>query len=113
VMRLEHWTNASEQADAAARALLAGEGACDPFAPVPFFWSDQYDRKIQFAGSVGTDDAMQVVDGSLDARRFVALFERGGRLRGVLGVNRARLVMKARKLLREDASWEDALKAFS
>lgn len=113
VMRLEHWTNASEQADAAARALLAGEGGCAPFAPVPFFWSDQYDRKIQFAGSVGTDDAMRVVDGSLEARRFVALFERGGRLRGVLGVNRARLVMKARRLLREDASFEEALAAFS
>jgi NADPH-dependent 2,4-dienoyl-CoA reductase/sulfur reductase-like enzyme len=113
VMRLEHWTNASEQADAAARTLLAGEGGAPPFAPVPFFWSDQYDRKIQFAGSVHASDAMRVVDGAIEERRFVALYERGGRLRGVLGVNRPRLVMKARRLLREDASFDEALAAFA
>jgi 3-phenylpropionate/trans-cinnamate dioxygenase ferredoxin reductase subunit len=112
VMRLEHWTNAGEQADAAARALLAGEGGAEPFAPVPFFWSDQYDRKIQFAGRASSDDAMRVVDGSMEERRFVALFERGGRLRGVLGMNRPRLVMKARRLLREDAPFDQALAAF-
>ncbi|MDX1649028.1 MAG: FAD-dependent oxidoreductase, partial [Myxococcota bacterium] len=112
VMRLEHWTNASEQADAAARTLLAGEGGAEPFTPVPFFWSDQYDRKIQFAGRASSDDAMRVVDGSLEERRFVVLYERGGRLRGVLGMNRARLVMKGRRLLREDAPFEEALAAF-
>lgn len=113
VMRLEHWTHATEQADAAARTLLAGEGGAEPFAPVPFFWSDQYDRKIQFAGRASADDAMQVVDGSIEERRFVALYERGGRLRGVLGMNRPRLVMKARALLREDARFADAVAAFA
>ena len=46
-MRLEHWTNATEQGVHAARRLLAGDGPAEPFAPVPFVWSDQYDRKIQ------------------------------------------------------------------
>ena len=52
-MRVEHWTNAVEQAGAAAERLLAGPAAAKPFAPVPFVWSDQYDRKIQVAGRVG------------------------------------------------------------
>ena len=53
LMRLEHWTNASEQGVAAARRLLYGDGAApEPFAPVPFVWSDQYDRKIQSVGAL-------------------------------------------------------------
>ncbi len=109
-MRLEHWTNATEQADAAAEALLRGDAA-EPFAPVPFFWSDQYDRKIQFAGRAGPDDETVLVDGSLAERRFVQLYARDGRLRGVLGWNRPRLVMKFRRLIREGASLADALDA--
>ena len=41
-MRVEHWTNAVEQGRAAALNLLAGSGATQPFASVPYFWSDQY-----------------------------------------------------------------------
>jgi NADPH-dependent 2,4-dienoyl-CoA reductase/sulfur reductase-like enzyme len=110
-VRLEHWTNATEQADAAAAALLAGEGAAAPYAPVPFFWSDQYDRKIQLAGRGAEGDDTAVVDGSLAERRFVLLYGRAGRLAGVLGMNRPRLVMKYRKLLREGVSFEEALRA--
>ena len=54
VMRLEHWTNATEQGVHAAKRLLAGEHGA-PFAPVPFVWSDQYDRKIQTVGMVAGD----------------------------------------------------------
>src|SRR5690606_17515382 len=49
-IRLEHWTNAEEQARVAARNLLAGEGARTPYTPVPYFWSDQYGMKIQLLG---------------------------------------------------------------
>jgi NADPH-dependent 2,4-dienoyl-CoA reductase/sulfur reductase-like enzyme len=110
-VRLEHWTNATEQAEAAAATLLAGEGDSAPYAPLPFFWSDQYYRKIQFGGRASPDDETAVVDGSLEERRFVMLYGREGRLRGVLGFNRPRLVMKYRALLREGASWEEALRA--
>ncbi|HEY1734627.1 MAG TPA: FAD-dependent oxidoreductase, partial [Acidimicrobiales bacterium] len=48
-VRVEHWTNAVEQAEAAAATLLNGDDAA-PFAPVPYFWSDQYDRKVQMVG---------------------------------------------------------------
>ena len=53
VMRLEHWDNAQEQGEHAARRLLAGDLATEAthaYAPVPWFSSDQYDRKVQVAG---------------------------------------------------------------
>jgi 3-phenylpropionate/trans-cinnamate dioxygenase ferredoxin reductase component len=105
--RIEHWTNATEQADHAVATLLAGEGA-EPFAPVPFVWSDQYDRKIQIAGCLEGADETRVVDGSLAERRFVMWFGRGGRVTGVIGMNRPRLVMKGRALIRERAPFADA-----
>jgi len=110
-MRIEHWTNATEQADAVATTLLAGEGGEAPYAPVPFFWSDQFDRKIQFAGRFDPADETHLVHGSLEERRFVLLYARQGRLRGVLGWNRPRWVMKYRGLLREGTSLEAALAA--
>jgi 3-phenylpropionate/trans-cinnamate dioxygenase ferredoxin reductase subunit len=67
---------------------------------VPFVWSDQYDRKIQIAGRIAEGDETSVVDGSLEERRYVMLFHRHGKLRGVLGMNRPRLVMKHRAQIR-------------
>lgn len=108
-MRIEHWTNATEQADHAAATLLAGESGGEPFAPVPFVWSDQYDRKIQVAGRLEGADETRIVDGSLEERRFVMLFGSRGRVCGVLGLNRPRLVMKARALIRARAPFSDAV----
>lgn len=107
-MRIEHWTNATEQADHAVATLLAGESGGEAFAPVPFVWSDQYDRKIQIAGRLDGADETRVVDGSLAERRFVMLFGSRGRVVGVLGMNRPRLVMKARALIRDRAPFADA-----
>ena len=108
-MRVEHWTNATEQGVAAARRLLVDEERAEEFAPVPFVWSDQYDVKIQVVGSIRGDDEVAVVDGSLDEHRFVALFGRGGRLVGALGFSRPRPVMLYRRLIADRASWNDAL----
>jgi 3-phenylpropionate/trans-cinnamate dioxygenase ferredoxin reductase component len=105
-MRLEHWTNATEQGVHAARRLLGHE---DPFAPVPFVWSDQYDRKIQTVGRVTADADVHVAHGTLAERQFVALFGGGGRLVGALGFNRPRLVMQYRRIIAERGSWDDAL----
>jgi NADPH-dependent 2,4-dienoyl-CoA reductase/sulfur reductase-like enzyme len=107
-LRIEHWTNATEQADHAAATLLAGAGGGEPFAPVPFVWSDQYDRKIQVAGRLEGADETRVVDGSLEERRFAMLFGSRGRVCGVLGLNRPRLVMKARALIRDRADFASA-----
>jgi NADPH-dependent 2,4-dienoyl-CoA reductase/sulfur reductase-like enzyme len=109
-MRVEHWTNAAEQGAAAAQNLLAelsGE-ATVAYAPVPFFWSDQFDSRIQFIGRAHGDDEVRIVAGDADGN-LLALYGHAGRLRGVLGVNMPRLVMPYRKLLAARASWSDAL----
>ena len=102
VMRIEHWTNAAEQGVHAARSLLAGDAA-EPFAPVPFVWCDQYDVKIQCAGRFGGEDRMEVVHGTADDDRFVAIFERHGRISGVLGFSQPRRVIQYRKLIADRA----------
>jgi 3-phenylpropionate/trans-cinnamate dioxygenase ferredoxin reductase subunit len=107
-LRLEHWTNAVEQGDAAAERLLAGAGGAKLFAAVPFVWSDQYDLKIQSAGLMKPDDEVHVAHGSLAERRFVALYGRKGRLVGALAFNRVRFLMDYRRLIREGATWDAA-----
>jgi NADPH-dependent 2,4-dienoyl-CoA reductase/sulfur reductase-like enzyme len=108
-LRIEHWTHAVEQGEAAAANLLAGPGGATPFAPVPFVWSDQFDLKIQAAGQIRPDDEMFVAHGSLAERRFVALFGRAGRLTGALAINRVRQLMGYRRMMRAGASWQEAL----
>ncbi len=108
-MRVEHWTHAVEQGEAAARRLLAGDEAAVPYAPAPFVWSDQYDLKIQAAGAISPVDEMHIAHGSLAERRFVALFGRGGRLVGALAFNQVRQLLAYRRMIRERVSWDDAL----
>ncbi len=116
-MRVEHWTNAAEQGAAAARNLLAelGDGTGEPYAPVPFFWSDQLDLRIQFVGraAAGPDDAVDVTvaAGSPADGKWLALYSdpATGRLRGALGVNAPRWVMPMRALLASRSSLDDAL----
>ncbi len=110
-VRIEHWTHAVEQAEAAASRLLAGEGPVAPFAPVPYFWSDQYDRKIQLAGRIGPDDEMRIVQGSLEERRFAALFGRAGKLTAVLAWNRPAAVVRNKRRIEEGMSLEEAVAA--
>lgn len=110
VMRVEHWTNAAEQGAAAAHNLLAvarGESPT-PYESVPFFWSDQFDSRIQFVGRAHGDDEIHVFAGNVNDS-FAALYGFGGRLRGVLGVNMPRLVMPFRALLAAKATWAQAL----
>ncbi len=97
--------------EAAARRLLSEQRGSTPdaFDPVPWFWSDQYDRKIQLAGRPGPGDEVVVVHGSTEEFRFVALYRRDDRLVGVLGMNRPRHVMQLRALLEEHATWDQAL----
>lgn len=106
VSRVEHWENAQEQGPHAARTLLGDAVAYDP---VGWFWSDQYDRKIQLAGRTGPGDTVRVIEGSLAQRRFVALFGRAGRAVGVLGFNRPAVVMRYRQRILDGLSWEDAM----
>jgi 3-phenylpropionate/trans-cinnamate dioxygenase ferredoxin reductase component len=113
LMRLEHWTNAAEQGAYVGERLVraARDEPIEPFTPVPFVWSDQYDVKIQSAGWFDADDDVEVVSGSLDARKFTAVFGRAGRLVGVLGFSQPRQVMQYRRLVAERAPFAEALAA--
>ncbi len=108
-MRAEHWTNAVEQGVAAAETLLAGPAAAEPFAPVPFVWSDQYGIKIQVAGQIRADDKIELIAGSVHERKFTVLYGRAGRLSGVLAFNRPRDVIAYRRMLADRPNWNDAL----
>jgi NADPH-dependent 2,4-dienoyl-CoA reductase/sulfur reductase-like enzyme len=96
-MRVEHRMNATEQGTAAARNLLRGD--TEPFAPLPYFWTDQYNVKIQAHGEVGEGYEVTIEEGSPADGKFVALYRRDGRLAGVLGWNAAARVPRYRKLL--------------
>ena len=112
-MRVEHWTNAAEQGAHAASNLLAvasGE-PLQPYAPVPFFWSDQFEHRIQFLGHAMPGDEVRVVAGSIEEGKFLALYGGDGRLHGALGVNAPRWVMPTRRLLLDAVPWEEALVA--
>jgi NADPH-dependent 2,4-dienoyl-CoA reductase/sulfur reductase-like enzyme len=119
LMRVEHWDNAIAMGAHAARRLLAwleaeraGDEAThqpEPYDPVPWFWSDQYDRKIQLAGRSAGADEVRVVDGSTEERRLVALYRRGDRVVGALAMNRPRQLLAYQRLIEHGASWAEAI----
>ena len=110
MLRVEHWETAIAGGEAAARRLLAEASGETPavFDPIPWFWSDQYDRKIQLAGRPMPTDQCVVVHGSTDEFRFVALYGDGDHLTGVLGMNRPRHVVQLRAIFEEGASFSEA-----
>jgi NADPH-dependent 2,4-dienoyl-CoA reductase/sulfur reductase-like enzyme len=97
--RVEHWTGALERPAIAVAALLAG--GLDLGAPVkpPYFWSDQYGSRIQFAGIAHPDDEVTIEEGSCDERCFLATYRRDGHLVAVLGVDQPRLFTRWRRQL--------------
>ncbi|MFJ1806959.1 MULTISPECIES: NAD(P)/FAD-dependent oxidoreductase [unclassified Streptomyces] len=97
--RVEHWTGARERPDAAVATLLAG-GAVEPGVPrPPYFWSDQYGVRIQFAGHAAGADSVTVEEGAADDRDVLAVYRRAGRPVAVLGMNQPRLFTRWRKQL--------------
>jgi NADPH-dependent 2,4-dienoyl-CoA reductase/sulfur reductase-like enzyme len=97
--RVEHWTGARERPDAAVAALLSG-GASTPAVPKPpYFWSDQYGVRIQFAGHSAGADSVTVEEGLPDDRSFLAVYRRSGHPVAVLGMNQPRLFTRWRKQL--------------
>jgi 3-phenylpropionate/trans-cinnamate dioxygenase ferredoxin reductase component len=96
-MRLEHRMNATEQGSAAAVNLLKGD--VRPFAPLPYFWSDQYTVKIQVHGHVTDGGELSIEDGSPADGKFVALYREDGAPTAVLGWNSPARLIRYRKLL--------------
>jgi 3-phenylpropionate/trans-cinnamate dioxygenase ferredoxin reductase subunit len=95
-VRVEHWQNAVEQGAAAARAML---GATAPYDQLHWFWSDQYDENLQYAGHHTRWDGL-AVRGSLAERRYVAFYLEGGIPRAAVSMNAGRDLRRAFGLLR-------------
>ena len=90
--RVEHWSNVADQARVVVPALLGQE--VPSVTVVPYFWSDQYDVKIQCLGEPEATDIVHLVED--DGRKFLAYYERDGVVVGVVGGGMPGKVMKAR-----------------
>jgi 3-phenylpropionate/trans-cinnamate dioxygenase ferredoxin reductase subunit len=83
-VRVEHYNNAEKQGRAAARSML---GSTTPYGYIHSFWSDQYEHKLEYVGHATTWDEF-VVRGSLQERRLVGFYLRGGVLQAAVGLDR-------------------------
>jgi 3-phenylpropionate/trans-cinnamate dioxygenase ferredoxin reductase component len=104
-VRVEHWSNVADQARAIVPAMLGGEAS--DVVVVPYFWSDQYDVKIQCLGEPEADDVVHVVED--DGRKFLAYYERAGVVVGVVGGGMPGKVMKTRAKIAAGAPIGDVL----
>ena len=95
-MRVEHWQNGVKQGAAAARTML---GRGQTYDEVHWFWSDQYDANIQYAGFHVPWDQV-VVRGSLADRKFLAFFLTAGRVESAVAINQGRDLRRAFPLIR-------------
>jgi 3-phenylpropionate/trans-cinnamate dioxygenase ferredoxin reductase component len=96
-VRLEHWDNALRQGEVVARNLVGERFA---YHHIPYFWSDQYDLKLQFVGYAPTWDQIIVRGSPPDS--FVAFYLAGGRVRAALSSNRQRDLVTLKKLIAAD-----------
>jgi 3-phenylpropionate/trans-cinnamate dioxygenase ferredoxin reductase subunit len=99
-LRLESVQNAIDQAKAAAACIL---GKPQPYDPVPWFWSDQYDIKLQLAGLADGYDATETI-GDPASGKFSVEYRRGGRLIAVDAINDGRAHMMSRRRIAEETA---------
>ena len=95
--RVEHWTDSRDRPVLATAALLGDSSAHSVRAP--YFWSDQYGVRIQFAGRRRGDEEVVVEAGSPETADVLATYRRDGEVVAVLGMNQPKLFMKFRKSL--------------
>ena len=109
IRRVEHWTNAVEQAHLVAHNITH-PGARMPHRKVPYFWSDQYETKIQMAGDVRPSDAVQVFQcGTGKGDRTIALYTRDGVFSGAVTFGWPRALASCRQLWDVQATITDVV----
>jgi 3-phenylpropionate/trans-cinnamate dioxygenase ferredoxin reductase subunit len=99
-IRVEHWQNAIKQGATAARNMLGQRVRYDE---IPWFWSDQYDANLQYAGFHTRWDQL-ILRGRVDSGSFLACYLNDGRIDAAVGFNRGRDVRRAMTLIKERRS---------
>jgi NADPH-dependent 2,4-dienoyl-CoA reductase/sulfur reductase-like enzyme len=97
--RVEHWTSAHERGPLVAATLLGHEPPALRGGRAPYFWSDQYGLRIQFAGHIRPGDEVTIEEGSPDERSLLAVYRRAGEPVAVLGIDRPRPFTRIRRSL--------------
>jgi NADPH-dependent 2,4-dienoyl-CoA reductase/sulfur reductase-like enzyme len=97
--RVEHWTSAHERGPLTAATLLGHEPPKLRGGRAPYFWSDQYGLRIQFAGTAQPGDVVTIEEGSAQERSLLAVYRRGGEPVAVLGLDRPRPFTQWRRSL--------------
>ena len=95
-IRVEHWQNALKQGPAAARNMLEKD---EPYEDIPWFWSNQYEYNLQYAGFHTEWDEL-IVRGSLDERNFVAFYRKDKRVLAAVAVNRGKDLRRSMPLIK-------------
>ncbi|HET6885003.1 MAG TPA: FAD-dependent oxidoreductase, partial [Rubrobacteraceae bacterium] len=95
-IRVEHWQNALKQGPAAARNML---GKDEPYGEIPWFWSDQYEHNLQYAGFHTEWDEL-VVRGSMEERNFVAFYRKDERVLAAVAIGRGKDLRRSMPLIR-------------
>jgi len=95
-MRVEHWQNAIQQGVAAARNMI---GKDVPYDEIHWFWSDQYEYNLQYAGYLTEWDEI-AVRGNIKDRNFVVFYLKEGRLLATVGLNHRREVRQSMRLIK-------------
>jgi 3-phenylpropionate/trans-cinnamate dioxygenase ferredoxin reductase subunit len=103
-MRVEHWANAGDQGPAAARAML---GSSDLWQNVPYFFSDQYDIGMEFAGDLAEAER-SIVRGDMSSREFIVFWLAGDHLVAGMNVNVWDVSEPIQTLISKRARVEDA-----
>jgi phthalate 3,4-dioxygenase ferredoxin reductase subunit len=106
--RIEHWTNAVEQAAVVAHNITHPDDLL-AYAPVEYVWTDQYDWKVRVAGSVGASEGrdVEVIATDAPSSRFAGLYSHRGEFTGLVAVNWPRALVVGRKALAEGAPYTE------
>lgn len=99
IVRVEHWTTAAEQGQLAGRNALVDPAQRAPHEAPPYFWSDQYDTKIQSVGFPALAPRLEILEEDPEAGRLVAVGSRDGQLVAAVTFNAAKRLMAYRREL--------------
>jgi 3-phenylpropionate/trans-cinnamate dioxygenase ferredoxin reductase subunit len=109
--RLEHWTTTADQAAIVAATVMHGQvEAPAQLTAAPYFWSDQFDVKIQGIGFIDPSDD---IDELIIRDRTVLLYSRDGIVRGVVGFSIPGAVMRTKPLIERGAPVKEAIELIS